>query len=365
MKLINVLTIGLAVAATSACTNRDVDFPDYDQGTAAYFAQQFPVKTVCLGESETFSTELDNAHQVDIYATMGGSYKGRNAVADIAVDNSLVKNLWFDEAATIPVKAMPADYYQLLSNQINYNGDLMGAVRVQLTDKFFADKDAVNATYVIPVVMNSVQGIDRVLAGKRSQGKDNASRLDAANWDEAPKDYTLFCVKYINEWTGSYAVVLNDKFTLADNSKVDSVSTTWYGDQNYGETVIEVCGTTNLATVSLNECIFTKTFSFRKDKSKNGKVEDIKDVKIRMVNKDGNWTLSSATEGVTVTGKGTFAKDTDNKWGNKQRDAFTLDYTVTFATGSAAASCTSKDVLVAISRNIGGVETISPFYVVK
>ena len=62
-------------------------------------------------------------------------------------------------------------------------------------------------------------------------------------------------------------------------------------------------------------------------------------------NDDNTCTVTSATDGFTATGKGTFMKDSEKKaWGNKDRDALYLDYQVV-ANGVTTAT---KDTLVRI-----------------
>ncbi len=208
MKLNNIVKIllaGTAMSVLASCHNQEQIFPDYDGGITAYFAYQYPVRTIVLGESETFDTSLDNERKCIIYGTMGGAYEGKDVVIDIEVDNSLTNNLYFDAAGTNPVKAMPAEYYTLSDDQLVYGGNHMGGVEVQLTDAFFADPDAIKNTYVIPVKMtNVVKGADQILAGTPAIEGDNAWRTDASQWKVLPKDYTLFAVKYINPWDGSW-----------------------------------------------------------------------------------------------------------------------------------------------------------------
>ena len=208
MKLNNIAKIVLAGAAMSvlaSCHNQEQIFPDYDGGITAYFAYQYPVRTIVLGESETFDTSLDNQHKCIIYGTMGGAYEGKDVVIDVEVDNSLTDNLYYDSAYENPVKAMPAEYYTLSDDQLVYGGNHMGGVEVQLTDAFFADPDAIKTTYVIPVKMtNVVKGADQILAGTPAIEGDNAWRTDASQWKVLPKDYTLYAVKYINTWDGSW-----------------------------------------------------------------------------------------------------------------------------------------------------------------
>ena len=200
-----ILLAGGAISLLASCHNKEQVFPDYDGGITTYFAYQYPVRTIVLGESETFDTSLDNEGKCIIYGTMGGAYKGKDIVVDIEVDNTLTDNLFYDAEGKNPVKAMPAGYYSLSGNQLKYDGNHMGGVEVQLTDAFFADPDAVKTTYVIPVKMtNIVKGADQILAGVPAVEGEPAWRTDASQWKTLPKDYTLYAVKYINPWDGSW-----------------------------------------------------------------------------------------------------------------------------------------------------------------
>ena len=80
---------GVALGALSltlaSCYNTEQEFPDYEGGTTAYFAYQFPVRTLVLG-NDIYDNTLDNQHKCQIWATMGGAYGGRNAYVEIAVD---------------------------------------------------------------------------------------------------------------------------------------------------------------------------------------------------------------------------------------------------------------------------------------
>ena len=224
MKLNNIVKIVLAGAAVSlfaSCHNQEQIFPDYDGGITAYFAYQYPVRTIVLGESETFDTSLDNQHKCIIYGTMGGAYKGKDVVIDIEVDPTLTDNLYYDAEYQNPVKPMPTEYYTLSANQLQYGGNHMGGVEVQLTDAFFADPDAIKTTYVVPVKMtNIVKGADQILAGTPAIEGDNAWPTDASQWKVLPKDYTLYAVKYINQWDGSW--LRRGVDTITENGEVST-----------------------------------------------------------------------------------------------------------------------------------------------
>ena len=154
----------LAAMLFTACENGDWSFPDYDH-TAVYFAYQYPIRTITLGEENPNVTDntLDNKHQCQIMATMGGVYSnGRDIKIDIKVDNSLVDGEGkFKLVSTGEVEgtivAMPSSHYTLSSNQIVIpSGKISGGVTVQLTDAYFADPLSAKLTYVIPVVMTHV-----------------------------------------------------------------------------------------------------------------------------------------------------------------------------------------------------------------
>lgn len=208
MKLKNYIygvALGTLSLTMASCYNSDREFPDYEGGTTAYFAYQFPVRTLILG-NDIYDNTLDNEHKCRIWSTMGGAYGGRDAVVQIAVDETLCDNLYFtDEGgnASTPVLPLPSSHYSLLSNSIPYNGEPRGYVEVQFTDAFFADPAAIKNTYVIPLVMKSVTGIDHILTGQPREGL-TPSRTNVEDWEVLAKDYVLYCVKYMNPWQGNY-----------------------------------------------------------------------------------------------------------------------------------------------------------------
>lgn len=186
-----------------------------------------------LGDDE-YDTTLDKAHKCKILATFGGSYNGRNATVNVAVDNSLCDNLTFADGT--PVKAMPAEYYQLSTTAFNFNGGMKGGTEVQLTDAFFNDPDAVKNTYVIPLVMQNQTGFDRIATGTLKEGK-TGSRTNASIWETAPQDYVMYCVKYQNKYSGWW---LTNHNTSTDN--------------------IEKASQVQITTRTLNSSVYTVEF---------------------------------------------------------------------------------------------------------
>lgn len=258
MKLNNIVKIVLAGAALSllaSCHNQEQVFPDYDGGITTYFAYQYPVRTIVLGDSETFDTSLDNQGKCIIYGTMGGAYKGKDVVVDIEVDNTLVDNLYFSDGS--PVKYMPGHYYDLSATQLKYNGTHMGGVEVSLHDVFFADPAAIKNTYVIPVKMtNIVKGADQILAGTPAVEGQTPLKTDASQWKVLPKDYTLYAVKYINKWDGSWLRRGEDKITDVASGNVKT--------ENRHKQYVENDEVMFLATESLNSVKFPMTINVEK-----------------------------------------------------------------------------------------------------
>ncbi|MEH2848365.1 DUF5627 domain-containing protein [Segatella copri] len=286
------------MASFTACENGDQAFDDYEGGTTAYFAYQSPVRTIVLGDDE-YDTTLDKAHKLKILATFGGSYNGRNATVNVAVDNSLCDNLTFADGT--PVKAMPKEYYQLSTTAFNFNGGMQGGTEVQLTDDFFKDPDAVKNTYVIPLVMQNQTGFDRIATGTLKEGK-TGSRTNASIWETAPRDYVMYCVKYQNKYSGWW---LTNHNTSTDN--------------------IEKASQVQITTRTLNSSVYTVEFQ---EGSKILKA----DLLLTFDDKE-NCTITSLTEGVTATGSGSWADNGIHSWNNKDRDLMELNAEITFAGG--------------------------------
>ena len=286
------------MASFTACENGDQTFEDYEGGTTAYFAYQSPVRTIVLGDDE-YDTTLDKAHKLKILATFGGSYNGRNATVNVAVDNSLCDNLTFADGT--PVKAMPKEYYQLSTTAFNFNGGMQGGTEVQLTDDFFKDPDAVKNTYVIPLVMQNQTGFDRIATGTLKEGK-TGSRTNASIWETAPRDYVMYCVKYQNKYSGW-----------------------WLTNHNTSTENIEKASQVQITTRTLNSSVYTVEFQ---EGSKILKA----DLLLTFDDKE-NCTITSLTEGVKATGSGSWADNGIHSWNNKDRDLMELNAEITFAGG--------------------------------
>ncbi|MBQ7494932.1 MAG: adhesin [Bacteroidaceae bacterium] len=347
-KYIYVGALGAFALTVASCYNADQDFPDYEGGTTAYFAYQFPVRTLVLG-NDIYDNSLDQAHKCRIWSTMGGAYGGRDAVVEIGVADSLCDNLWFvDDGGnpSIPVRPMPSNYYRLLADNIPYNGDARGYVEVQFTDDFFSDSAAIQNTYVIPLLMKSVRGIDRILTGSPREGLTPA-RTNTEDWDVLAKDYVLYCVKYMNPWQGKYIrrgvdnVTENDVTTTVVRKDFSLVNSDL---EHYKENPVnqndEICGIT---TKNMTQAIFPVSINIGKDASGDARPSQICNLILTF---DGDQcTITTEDTDATSSGSGEFiVKGTekpeykDYQWGSingepVQRDILRLAYNVNFPKG--------------------------------
>ena len=363
-KYIYGVALGALALTYTSCYNADKEFPDFDGGTKAYFAYQNPIRTLVLG-NDIYDNSLDNAHKCRIWATMGGAYGGRDAVVSVIIDEELCNNLYFlddggyENAKVLP---LPHDYYnydEVKNASINYNGDSRGYLEIQFTDKFFQDVKSVDTTYVIPVRMTGVTGIDALLSGEAN--KAGAIRQNANDWSILPKDYVLYCVRFMNPWQGKYirrgvdvvteagkepATYVRKDFSLY-NSDIPHYSQ--MDPSNPVNQYDEVCGIT---TKTLNEAIFPVSF-----KTSGASISCNLILKF---DANGKCTITTDDENVTATGNGEFiTKGTerseykDYQWGSVegqpvQRDILRLQYNVNFAEKNIQVA--TNDTLVVQTR---------------
>ena len=325
------------LCAASSCKNADKTFPDSDAGINVYFAYQYPIRTIILGDLATFDNTLDNQHRFQIYSTMGGSYKGRNIDVDVKVDESLVEGLTLDDGS--PIEALPSNLYEITSGTtIHYNGSHQGCIEVQLKDEFFTKPHAVENYYVLPIVITGQRGADNILTGTPIEGSKQV-RQNMADWRILPQDYVLYMVNFINKYDGNYLRRGVDDVTTATGSF----------KRVRHEQFVELDSVVKITTKSLT----TATLPI---KVVNGTTPVTIDLLLTF-NGD-NCTISSATDGVTASGSGEFKSKSEKKaWGDKDRDGLYLDYTVTLGTTKYS----TKDTLVA--RDRGAAASNRQFYV--
>jgi hypothetical protein len=311
-RIINITLIAALVTGLfTSCENGDWEFPDYEY-SAVYFAYQSPVRTICLGE-DVFDTSLDNEYKAQIMATMGGVYSNESDVeVSFEVDNSICDNLAFEDSGD-DILPMPASYYSLLSDKmIIKKGEIIGGVTVQLTPAFFNDPLALTTNYVIPVVMTGVVNADTILSG--TPLVMNPRRGVAEDWDVQPKDYILYALKYINEYDANYL-----------RRGTDVISGDQTGTITRSAEFVEKDEVVNtISTRSLNTIAWEHQTRDMNDLGRSS-------VLILTFDEEGNCVITSETPGVTASGSGSFvSKGEKDSWGNTDRDALYLDYTIDY-----------------------------------
>ncbi len=344
MKTIKYLaSLASILCVASACHNSDVEFEDYDY-SAVYFASQYPARTLVLGD-DIYDNTLDNAHQLDIYATVGGLYKNDNCI-DIAIeiDNTLCDNLYLADGTT-PIVAMPESYYTIESNKISLDKSMAGAVRVNLKPEFFEDPKAVTSNYAIPVKMTSVSGADKILSGEAMTGVENPVSCNINDWKVAPKDYVLYIVNYMNPYQAAYLRRGEDVITEG------GVTATSVRHKEY----VEYDEVVELKTKSMNETIMPIALSYSDSEGSQKAYCDM----VLTFDEEGKCTLSTENSDFKVSGNGAFVKNGEkNSWGNRDRSALYLKYDIELD-GKVQYQVT--DTLVVRNRGMA-VEFLNPVY---
>ncbi len=325
----------------SSCTNDEMVYDNFEF-QSVYFAYQFPVRTITLGE-DVFDTTLDNEHKCRIMATLGGVYSNeKDVTVDVEVANPLTTGLLF-KAAGDNILPMPSNYYTLLSNKIVIGkGNITGGLDVQLTDAFFADVNALKKTYVIPLKMTNVVNADTILSGKALVA--NPNRAIATDWATTPKDFIFYAVKYINPWDGFY--LRRGKDVIVGKNGNTSLNKTIVRHKAY----VEYDEVFKINTLSLTNIDFPITYKDANGNNINCKL-------ILSFDASGNCTVSSSNPGAyTASGTGKFVKRGEkNSWGSKDRDALYLNYSV----GLQDFNVTTNDTLVVRDRGVKA-EVYSP-----
>lgn len=308
----SILTLVSALTMTS-CSSGDPEFPDFDYQTV-YFASNVMMRTVELGKDQEVDLTMDNQHKVRITATMGGSYGNkRDITVNIAVDPTLLEGKTFNDGT--PMTLMPSDYYEMADTKIVIPaGSILGGVEVQLTDAFFNDPKSISNNYVIPVKMTQlVGGADHILENK---------------------DFVLYAVKYVNPWHADYLRRGTDEITSAAGTRTVERKAEY---------------------IERDETVYLKTTGYMTDiLNITLKDDDNKDINVGLqltFDQSGACQITSATDGITVSGTGNFVENGEKKAINgEDRDALYLEYTINIA--DKGITCKTKDTLVLKARGI-------------
>jgi hypothetical protein len=314
-----------------SCENLEKDFPDFKY-TSGFFPYQYPVRTLVLGDY-IYDNSNDNAHKFIISVAMGGVYKNTmDRVFNFVVDESLCNRVRFTSSKDT-ILPLPSNYYTLSSaSKITIPaGKFNGGVEVQLTDAFFNDPFALKNKYVIPLRLESSDDVDSILVGLTTDPE--ADPRVETDWFVTPKNFTMFAVKYINEYHGTY-------FYYGESSVKDGTGTV-LEDSTYSAQFVEKNSTAKLVTTGRRQVSLTKNLVTS--------IEGLKgEVQMRLDFSGNNCTITSAPGyALTVAGTGEFKSKAYN-WGNKPRDGIVLNFTVTDGVNTYTAS----DVMVIRDRDV-------------
>jgi hypothetical protein len=188
----------------------------------------------------------------------------------------------------------------------------MGSVDVQLTEAFLNDTLAARTKYVIPLKIISSTS-DSILRGKSQL--DNPDPRIASNWIIAPKDFTIFGIKFVNPYHGMY---LHRGTSVITDTVQSTVLETIVVRQKYVEKdELWKLQTTSRNTVKIDNNVLRKTTG------SPGKYN----MKLVFDSSNNCVVTTGVNSAFKVSGTGKLVKNGDN-WGNQQRDAIYLDYIV-------------------------------------
>lgn len=314
MKKTIISTLALGILMTG-CQNGDADFPDYDYQTIS-FAKQSPIRTVTLGDEEYVDNTLDNEHAIEIKAVLGGVNVNKSERwAKVTVDESMCENVYFDDGRKmIP---LPESYYTMASDRLVIaKNEVLGGVRIDFTDAFFADPMSLDVNYVIPLRLTAAS--DSILSGQAKDGVVNPNRLVKDDWSVVPKDYVFYAVKYKNPYHGVWLSRGTDKIT--DDGAVTEVNRE---ASNWEKATLR-----EIYSKGLSKCGYTFSTVVPVIDANGEKGEKTISCELVLdIDASGNITVSTGSEGCTASGSGTWKHKGEPKaWGDKDRDLITLSF---------------------------------------
>jgi hypothetical protein len=330
-----IISILIVVTTLISCTNQEQVFDDYHT-KSVYFPFQYPVRTLSLG-NDRIDNSLDKQHKFNIGISIGGFYNTNttNWKVNFEVDNSLVIN-YLVKANGDTIRILPADYYSLnpVSEVTIPKGSFSGLIEVQLNEKFFNDPYSVRGNYVIPLKIKHSPDDVEILRGVKAEGIVVPNIHLATDWTVVPRDYTLFGVKYVNPYHGTW--LRRGKMIVKDvNGGV--LNTVVYRTRS-----VEFDIPTTLTTKKLNEVSGTLN------------VETEKWNLLLTVDSNGNIVVKTdAGSAITVNGTGKYIENGDSWGGTPEkptpRDVLHLNYSYTRSNGNV---CLVSDTLVFRDRGI-------------
>jgi hypothetical protein len=324
IKLVIVFAMLLSIMA---CENQDNIVEDFGS-TSVYFPYQRPARTLVMGEYDLGFNDNDNNGRFEIGVVMSGVFENkqdRKVYFELAPELIDATALGVD---SVNVQVLPSSYYTIeqQSPVTIPAGDISGRIPVQLADAFFDDPLSFagkNEThYVIPLRITDFEELDSLLTGVPIV--DNPVKILDADWNPAPKDYTLFGIKFMNKYQGVYLrrgedkiVGTSEKFTVAtgttETSTIDTSSV-------YRAEFVERDEVVPVTTSGRNKATVT-------NRVRRGLIPSDDNVTLSLTfEENGNITVTNVEgDNFSVTGTGTWVEDGD-EWGGEKRNVMYLEY---------------------------------------
>jgi hypothetical protein len=325
MKIKLVIVIAL-VFSILACENQEIPVSDFGS-TSVFFPYQRPARTLVLGEYDLGFNDNDNNGRFEIGVVMSGVFenkKNRKVYFELAPELIDANTLGVD---SVNVQVLPSSYYTIeqQSPVTIPAGSTDGRITVQLEDAFFNDTlsfaEEGKTHYVIPLKITDYEELDSLLTGVPIV--DNPVKILDADWNPAPKDYTLFGIKYMNEYQGVYLRRGEDK--IVGSSEVFTAST--------GVTESIPIDTTTIYRaefVERDEIVPVSTSGRNSDivtnRVRRGDIPSDDNIILNLTfDNDGNITITNDDVNFIVTGTGKWVEDGD-EWGGEKRNVMYLEY---------------------------------------
>lgn len=329
IRLIIIFAIAFGIMA---CENQEIIVEDFGT-TAVFFPFQSPVRTIIQGKYDLGFNDNDNNGKFEIGVRMSGVFRNET---DRQVHFELAPEL-IDAAAlgvdTVNVKVLPPSYYTIEqpSPVTIPAGSTDGRIPIQLQDAFFEDPlsfaDFGDVHYVVPLKITRIEKLDSLLTGVPIV--TNPIKIKIDDWNPAPKDYTLFGIKFMNKYQGVYlrrgadrivGSSIDERLVTATGvvleSEVVNIDTT----SVYRADFVVRDETVSLSTAGKNSIIYS-------NKVRRGLIPSEDNVNLKLVFDGSENVTITSVEGdkFDVTGTGKFVENGD-EWGGEPRDVIYLEY---------------------------------------
>lgn len=328
----------LSLLAAAGCDSAGVKFDDFDHQTI-YMPYQYPVRTLSLG-NDRIDNSLDRQHKFNIGVCVGGYYdtNKRDWRVDFEIDETLVPDYFY--RGNDKVEALPREYYTLTpeSRVVIPKGSFSGLIEVQLTEAFFEDPKALLGTYVIPIKITGSPDTGHIIFGTPAEGREETADVHInEDWTVRPMHFSLFGVKYVNPWHGSWlrrgALIVRD----GQGAVIDEECVVYRNEFVERDEVVRLTSTSmTSAATELAVAAERWRLSLDVDPATN-----------RIA------VASTAASAIKVTGTGSYRENGDSWGGTPEepvlRDAVYLNYFYERANGQR---CEVLDTLVFRDRNI-------------